>query len=257
MVQTCRGFVLCTLPYGESDRIVRLFTETMGPMTLLAPRARGLWSRLRSVTMPVQEAMWSYTIHGGGLPVVRWAESLSLYAPLRSNLLLCAYAAYWCEVLLHSCPEKEPQPALYRFLQTAFTSLAERFDADFLTRVVELRVADAAGWKPVVSRCVHCGADRIPWHWAPSEGGRLCSVCWPRTGCRCRLLLSSATRHVLPKLVDLSTLEGLGRVSIRASTRAELARACAAWLAAHLPCSLRTSRVLQTLLSTKWLGEGG
>jgi DNA repair protein RecO (recombination protein O) len=206
VVLTTPAILLRSVAYGEADRVVTLLGRTTGRVSALARSARKSQRRF-----------------GGGLGVAatghatlrerRGAELLGLEAfevveariGLGQDLARTAHAAYALELCDKLCAPRQPEPAVYDWLDELLTRV-ERGPATALRlRVFELGLLGRLGLAPVLATCAGCGRadlDAEPVRWHATRGGVVCGGC-ARTGA----VLASSTRRELVRLQQLALAE--------------------------------------------------
>ena len=87
-----RGIVIRTRDYGESHKVVVLFTAERGKLPVLARgrKARAVWERSRNFSPGAISLLL-----GSGMGTLSQGELISSHHGLRSDLLLTATAALW------------------------------------------------------------------------------------------------------------------------------------------------------------------
>lgn len=135
------GFVLKRKNYGETDRIITLFTKYHGKLVVLAKGIRKITSR-KSPHMEVFNKVSLYITNSKSLSIVTEAQTIATYSILKTNLLVVANAYHLVELVDKLCPEREVHPAIYYLLERSFEDLdknpelahaiSEQFSLSFL-----------------------------------------------------------------------------------------------------------------------------
>ena len=123
MLIKTEGIVIRTRDYGESHKVVVLFTAN-GEAARPGPGAKKPRSRLGAVTQLFTRGQYLCFL-GSGMGTLSQGELISSHHGLRSDLLLTATAAYLVELLDRMTEEKDPSPALYRLLSSTLDQLGE------------------------------------------------------------------------------------------------------------------------------------
>lgn len=116
-VSICPAVVLKRTDFGESDRIVTLFTSEWGKVTVFARGARRSQKRFgagldlfaiidAAVRMDPQRDLW-------GLEEIQAAEHVP-HVSLQWDCFACA--SYACELVRESCPAHQPDPPVFALL---------------------------------------------------------------------------------------------------------------------------------------------
>ena len=123
-LEKLQAFVLSNSDYGESDRIVSLFTLEHGRLKGFARGARNSRKRFGPALEPFARINLELN-YKDGLSSLRSADVITLYSGIRGELCAIAHGLYACELLECLTPEGEPLPRLYRL----FATYLERLDS--------------------------------------------------------------------------------------------------------------------------------
>ena len=151
---TVKGVVIREVDYGETDRILDLFTEN-GILTVRARGARKLQSRFAAVTQLfaygefcLRQSRDRYDLDS--------AVSLSLFYGLRQNMEALALASYFTE-LIRKVATAQPQPQLMRlFLCCLHYCSHQTYPLAQLKAIFELRLTVILGIAPDLLCCISC-----------------------------------------------------------------------------------------------------
>ncbi|PTM59471.1 DNA repair protein RecO [Desmospora activa] len=251
MLAKCEGIVIRTRDYGESHKVVTLFTQEQGKIAVMARGAKKTKSRLGAVTQPFTSGWFLCFSGSSGMATLSQAEIQRARYSLRSDLTLTAVAAYMTELLDRLTEEREVQPVLYSLLETTLDMLEEGADPDILTHIFELKVLEVGGYRPRLDGCVHCGAVDRSVRFSVAMGGFLCLDCSHRD--RQAIAISAATARVL-KLLQRMTPDRVGEVDLKAETRTQLEKVIRAFLDEYVGQSLK-SRDFLDRMKRDWRDE--
>ncbi len=226
MLIKTEGIVIRTRDYGESHKVVVLFTAERGKLPVLARGAKKPRSRLGAVTQLFTRGQYLCFL-GSGMGTLSQGELISSHHGLRSDLLLTATAAYLVELLDRMTEEKDPSPALYRLLSSTLDQLEGGTDPEILSRIFELKVLEAAGYRPVLDKCAISGSRDRPVRFSVRQGGFLCSDCLHRDP---HTLPLSETAARLLRLLQRITPDRIGEVRVKEETKAQLERVLRAFI---------------------------
>ena len=123
MLITTKAIVFSALKYGESDLIVKCFTEKSGLKTYLLRRI--LKSKKGKLKMSLFQPLTQLEIVAnhkdkGTLESMREAKILQPYQTLHTNVLKSSVVLFLSEMLRNSVKEEEANESLFHFLETTF-----------------------------------------------------------------------------------------------------------------------------------------
>jgi DNA repair protein RecO (recombination protein O) len=246
MLQKFEGIVLKAKDYGESNQVVLIFTEYQGKFAVMARGSKKTKSRFGAVTEPFTHAHF-VCFTGSGMATLSQADLIYSHHLLRSDLLLTSYGAYWLDLIDKCTEEKEPVPPLFRFLALALHKLEAGTDPDILTRIVELRCMQAAGYQPVLHHCVSCHSTDRPVRFSVTQGGFLCGECQVQD--LQAIPVSEAASKILP-LIQKIDLHRLGDVKVKAETKEQIEQMIHAFMNEYMPLKLKSQAVLNQIRKT-------
>lgn len=176
-LEKLQAFVLSTSNYGESDRIVSLFSLEHGRLKGFAHGARNSRKRFG----PALEAFARIDIQLNfkeGLSSLRSADVITIYSGIRSELSAIAHALYACELVDCLTPEGQPLPRLYRLLAAYFERLDSCPVEDADRRLFEINLLNILGYRPTLDSCSRCGSGFDEHGALLQKGGELvCRFC--------------------------------------------------------------------------------
>jgi DNA repair protein RecO (recombination protein O) len=166
--------------FGETDRLLTLYTRQHGKVRAVVKGARKLTSRKAGHLEPFTRVTLQMS-RGRDLPIVTQAETVEAYLPLRSDLVLTGQASYVLELLdRFTYPDEVGNPPLFRLLAETLGRLSAGTEPWLAIRHYEMRLLDLVGFRPQLFQCAICGAEILPedQYFSYAAGGVIC----PRSG---------------------------------------------------------------------------
>ncbi|MBQ9736195.1 MAG: DNA repair protein RecO [Clostridia bacterium] len=171
------GVVVRTTDYGERDRILTLYTDELGLITVTANGSRSLKSRSLVATELFCYSKFVLNRRGDRY-TVKEVELIESFFDLRSDVSKIALAGYVCEVLAHVGTENLPDPDLLRLcLNTLFAIAKERAPQALIKGAFEMRAASILGFRPELSVCAECGEEGEDVALDVMNGAVRCAAC--------------------------------------------------------------------------------
>ena len=148
------AIVLSRRDFGESDRLLKLFTPDYGKISAVAKGARKPKSKVGGHIELFARS--DVLIHKGrSLDILVQAELVEPYLGLREDLRRAAYANYAAELLdRFTADEDVAQAELFALLHQSLRRIAEAADPRLAARFYELHLLDLAGFRPELMECV-------------------------------------------------------------------------------------------------------
>ncbi|MBO8164097.1 MAG: DNA repair protein RecO [Brevibacillus sp.] len=245
MLVKWEGIVIRTTNYGESNKVVTLFTREHGKVGVMARGAKKPKSRLAAVSQ-----LFTYGFFlckagpGTGMPDLSQGDIIESYRELRQDLARTAYAAYIAELTDRLSEEREANPFVFQLLSLTLRYLDEGRDPEILCRIFESKMLVVAGIRPHLHGCTRCGSEQEPYVFSVTQGGLLCPAC--QGSDPYAITVAPATWKLL-RLFQLFDLERLGEIEVKASTRSQLRHVLHRFMDEHLELRLKSRSFLEQL----------
>ena len=171
------GLVVRSVNYGERDRILTVYTEEKGLITVTANGSRSLKSRA-----VVAAELFCYSryllAYQNGRYTLKEVELLESFFDLRQDVTKVALAAYVCEVLSHVGTENEADRELLRLsLNTLYAIAKDKAPLTQIKGAFEMRAAAVLGFMPELSYCISCGEEGTDTVLDVMNGSVTCAAC--------------------------------------------------------------------------------
>lgn len=149
--------MLSSLDYGDTDRIVSLFTLEHGRISAFARSARKSRKRF-GAALETFSHIEAHVRLKEGLCSVQEAVSGTAFTGIRSDLARISHALYACELVEAMTPEGHPIPRLYRLLTMYLEHLDSTAAVGGDRRFFEINLLNILGYRPALEECSRCEA---------------------------------------------------------------------------------------------------
>ncbi len=159
---TSRAIVLRNHRLGETSKVAVCYTRDYGKVRLVAKGVRKGGSRFGAALEPLMvSGVVFYLREGRDLSLVSQASIERELPELRRDVVRMAMGGAVVELLERLLPDHEPDCELYEFTESTLEVMSEAPVAtlDAVLWRFMLDVACRLGYRPELSRCVHCGED--------------------------------------------------------------------------------------------------
>lgn len=162
------GIVLRRVNYGETDKILTLFSREHGRISAIAKGARKAVSRLSGATEVLTCTRFQLAT-GKSLEIVTQCEVEESFAALRNDLVRLAHGLYLADVMDHSVEDGAPHPELFDLLRTGLHLVQSFTPPEMAARWFELQLLNDLGYAPNLLACAVCDTP-MPGEFARDEG---------------------------------------------------------------------------------------
>ncbi|WP_068674327.1 DNA repair protein RecO [Oceanobacillus sp. Castelsardo] len=206
MLEKINGIVMKSRDYGETHKIVTIFSKKFGKITALARGAKKPKSRMAAVTQPFIFAQF-FIYMSKGLSTIQQGEIINSNRIIREDIIKTAYTAYIMELTDKLLEDRNSEAYIFEQLQHTMDYIAGNENCEIPVIMYEMKLYKIGGFAPKVDSCVNCGKKEELVVFSIKEGGILCS--------RCRHvdLDSTFLPTPLPKLLYIFSEIGLERVN--------------------------------------------
>jgi len=239
----CEGIIIRTTDYGETNKVVTIYTREKGKVGVMARGAKKPNSRLSAVTQLFTYGTFLFQ-KSSGLGSLQQGETVQSMRRIREDIFLTAYASYITELLDKGTDNNESNPFLFELYYQTMNYLSEGIDPDVLTNIFEVKMLNVLGLYPEVNECVICKKKEGTFHFSIKENGFICHRCFENDPYR--LIISQATVKLI-RLFYYLDLSRLGKVSVKQETKKELQKVLDEYYKEYSGLNLKSKRFLKQL----------
>ncbi|PKG21790.1 DNA repair protein RecO [Niallia nealsonii] len=243
MLEKCEGIVIKTIDYGETNKIVTLYTREWGKVGVMARGAKKSNSRLASITQPFTYGFYLVQ-RSRGLGLLQQGEIITSMRALKEDIFLTAYASYIVELTDKCVEEKKPNPYHFELLHQILQYMNEGYDGEILTHIYEMKMLNTLGLYPILDKCSVCGATDGNFSFSIREGGLICHRCIEKDPYHYKI--SQATVKLL-RIFYLFDISRLGTISVKEQTKKELNLIISAYYEEYSGLYLKSKKFLHSL----------
>ncbi|MFE8703201.1 DNA repair protein RecO [Cytobacillus sp. FJAT-54145] len=243
MLQKCEGIVIRTNHYGETNKIVTLYTREFGKVGVMAKGAKKPNSRLAAVTQLFTYGNFLIQT-SSGLGSLQQGEMISSMRSIKEDIFLTAYGSYVIDLTDKSLDEKKPNPYLFELLHQTLNYINEGYDPEILVNIFEMKMLNTIGLYPILNECSICKSTDGQFAFSIREGGLLCHRCLEKDPYHFKI--SPAALKLL-RVFYYFDLSRLGNISVKEETKAELKKVINAYYDEYSGLHLKTKKFLNQI----------
>lgn len=243
MLEKCEGIVIRINDYGETNKVVTLYTREWGKVGVMARGAKKPSSRLAAVTQPFTYGYYLVQT-GRGLGGLQQGEIISSMKAIKEDIFLTAYASYIAELTDKSTEDRKVNPYLFELFYQALSYINEGLDPDVIILIYEMKMVNTLGLYPVLDKCSVCGSTEGRYSFSIREGGLLCHRCVDKDPYR--FDVSQAAIKLL-RVFYYIDLKRLGNISIKEETKNDLRKVIDSYYEEYSGLNLKSKRFLKQM----------
>lgn len=217
------AIVLRSVPYGDADLVLSLYTRERGRLSAMARSARASRRRFAgSLGLFTLSTVHLSSRPGSELWTLVSAEVVQSFAELAVDMGSFAHASYGTELIRELTPAEVPDEHILELVLELYQALRQGGPSPLVLRAFELGLLGLVGLAPVLERCVSCGARDVDGGGVvldPNRGGVCCTSCAalsrgvgvrPLSGPARQLLCAAQSVDSLAEARQLASPEGGG-----------------------------------------------
>ncbi|WP_284140429.1 MULTISPECIES: DNA repair protein RecO [unclassified Virgibacillus] len=205
MLEKIDGIIIKTSDYGETHKIVTIFSEKIGKFSAIARGAKKPKSRMAALTQPFIHGQF-FVYLSKGLSTIQQGDIIHSFRSIREDIIKTAYAAFLLELTDKLVEDKKPNIYLYQQLFATMKWIENHDDYQIPVMMYELKSYQIGGFLPTVDKCVQCGSKQSPFAFSVLEGGFLCK------GCMSKDIQAVSLSNSVARLFQLFAQVGLERI---------------------------------------------
>lgn len=213
-----RGVVLKTQDYKENDKLVWIYTESLGKVSTIAKGAKKGNSKFTSPTLPFSFSNF-ILYKGRSLYIINEAEVIHSFQEFMEDLETITYCSYLNELVDIALVDGEVNFNVFKDLVTTYYLIKNKVgDIEVLIRAFEIKLIFNTGYAMDLSHCSKCSEKILMSNYISiANYGAICTKC-SRENC---IKISNSTYNILRYIIN-SPLEKIYRLNVSKNSKLEL-----------------------------------
>ncbi|NMA83676.1 MAG: DNA repair protein RecO [Epulopiscium sp.] len=240
-----KGLVLREISVGESDKIITVFTEELGKISVSVRGARRPRSRFVAGTQVFVYGDFIF-FKGKNMWNLSQVEVIETFHNLRNDIYILSHGIYAMELLDTVGEENNGNPQLLQLtLHTLWNLSKNEIPAALVIRIYEWRLMSLSGYTPEIIHCVHCSEKKEEYpYFSVTEGGVLCQGCYAID--RASHKIEPGTLYTIHYILS-APLKELFKFQVSDIVLKELAKLNRSFIAYHLEKRFKTLEFIDKL----------
>lgn len=171
-----KGIIISETPYSETSKIINVITKEYGTLGIIAKGAKSLKSKLRSVSTKLTYGYFHIYYKEKGLSTLVSVDVINNLKNIKTDITNMSYVCYILE-LVNQVMKHEYNEEIFNLLEASILKINEKFDAGIITNILELKMLDYLGVRPIIDECAVCGNRTDIVTISGDRGGYICKNC--------------------------------------------------------------------------------
>ena len=176
MLSEVEGFILSETSYGETSKIINVFTKEYGVIGIMCKGAKSLKSKNRVATLRFTYAKFNIFFKQGRLSNLVSADIINPLKNIRNDITLISYISYLTE-LTEQVIKQSNNNLMYDYFIEAILKIENGLDPLVITNILEIKYLEQLGVMFNLDECVLCGSKQGIVTIDADKGGYICLNC--------------------------------------------------------------------------------
>lgn len=176
MLCEVEGFILSETSYGETSKIINVWTKKYGVIGIMCKGAKSLKSKNRVSTMRFSYAKFNIYLKQGKLSTLVSADVINPLKKIRSDITLIGYLSYLTE-LTEQVIKQNNDLLLFDDFINSVLKIEDGLDPLVITNILEIKYLEKLGVLFNLDECVVCGSKNNIVTINADKGGFICFNC--------------------------------------------------------------------------------
>jgi DNA repair protein RecO (recombination protein O) len=176
MIKKIEGIIVSEVDYKETSKIINILTKEDGLIGVIAKGAKRMKSPLSSVSSKLTNGYFYLNWYNNKMPSLIEVDIINNFKNIKTDLVKSSYSLFLLE-LSHQVYKHENNNNIYNLLISSINKIEENFDPQIISNILELKLLEYLGIKPVIDKCVSCGSVKDIVTISSHKGGYLCKNC--------------------------------------------------------------------------------
>lgn len=180
-IEEVEGIVLSETNYSESSKILNVLTKEHKTIGIISKGCRNMKSKLRAVSRKMMYGKFHIYYKENGLSTLIGVDVINSFNHILTDLTKISYASYIIDLIIQVTKQNE-EDNLFDLLKATLLKIEEGYDAHVLMSILELKLLDDLGVKPMIDGCSYCGSTKNIVTLNSTAGGYVCANCYTDQG---------------------------------------------------------------------------
>ena len=177
MLQTVEGIILNVTPYGESSKIINVYTKEYGVIGMMAKGAMSVKSKIRSASQKLTYGNFNIYYKKDKLSTVVAIDIINPLKKIKEDINLISYASYMSD-LVYQVLKQTNNNKIYEDFINSLLKIEQGLDPMVITNILEVKLLDYLGVGLNLTNCIICGNKKEIVTLSSEKGGLICKNCY-------------------------------------------------------------------------------
>lgn len=177
MISKFEGIIVSETMYGETSKILKIFTKEEGIISVMAKGVKSMKSRLRPFTMKFTYGFFHVYYKEDKLSILKDVDLIDYFKNIKSDLVKMGYLGFITELSTQVYKESLDNE-IYDLYIKVIKKMELGMNPLVLTNILEIKYLDYIGVGLRLDNCVSCGSTSNIVTLDADSGGYICKNCY-------------------------------------------------------------------------------
>lgn len=177
MISKFEGIIISETPYGDTSKIINIYTKEHGVIGVMCKGVKSLKSPLRTKTLKYTYGYFHIKYNEKKLSQLIDVDIINNFTNIKNDIILISYLSYITE-LTNQVVKQNDDETIYNLYISTILKINEKQNPLTLTNILELKYLDYLGVGLNLDSCIKCGSKKEIITLDPDEGGYICKNCY-------------------------------------------------------------------------------
>ena len=159
MLLEVEGIVLSETPYGETSKIINLYTKEKGLIGIMCKGAKSMKSMFRASTQVLSYGIFNLHYKEGKLSTLTGVDIIDPLINIKEDLKKITTAFYLIKLITQVLKDTQ-DPKIYDLFISTILKINEGFDETVLCNILEIKLLPFLGVTLCLDGCIRCGSKK-------------------------------------------------------------------------------------------------
>lgn len=205
MITSVEGIILNITPFGETSKIINVFTKEYGIIGIMCKGAMGVKSKLRSVTQKLTYGTFNIYYKKDKLSTLVSIDIINPLKKIKEDIFLISYASYLSD-LISQVLKQTNDNTIYNDFINALLKIEEGLNPVVITNILEVKLLDYLGVGLNLTSCIICGNKKEIVTLSSEKGGLICKNCYQNERIMPISIVKALNMYYLVEIKSISKL---------------------------------------------------
>lgn len=177
MIIKVEGMIVSETPYGDTSKIINLYTKEYGIIGVMCKGAKSMKSRLRALTMKFTYGSFYIYYKEDKLSILKDVDVLDEFTTIKNDIVLIGYLNYLTELTVQVYKHSN-EACIYDMYISVLKKINQNMDPLILTNIIEFKYLPYLGVGLELDSCILCGRKNDIVTIDADTGGYICKHCY-------------------------------------------------------------------------------